>query len=70
MPKSRKKFKQLIDALKKIKNKENAVYYNDRALFIETKRIILYKHQMYANIIFDPDKEAKDLKKILGYIKK
>jgi len=66
MPKGRKKFTQLIDEIDNIEARSNAVQYGKRVVFIKTKKITLYNYKMFAHVIFDPFKKAKDLNKILN----
>ena len=40
--------------------------YCKRVVFIKTKKINLYGHDMFAHIIYDPYKKAKDTNKILN----
>jgi transposase len=64
MPKTRNIFKELV--LKaKIENHTNAVQYGKRIVFIKSQEITLYESQVFAHIILDPDKKAKDINKLM-----
>lgn len=65
MPKSRKQFKQLIDGADNLETRANAVQYGKRAVFIMSREIDLYGHKMFAHIILDPYKKAKDTNKLI-----
>lgn len=62
MPKSRAVFHQLVGDAKGIESSLNAVQYGKRVVFIEAKEIELYGHKMFAYVILDPEKKAKDTK--------
>lgn len=65
MPRSRKQFKQLVDEVGNLENRSNAIQYGKRVVFIKSQEIELYGHKMFAHIILDPDKKAKDTNKLL-----
>jgi len=65
MPKSRKQFKQLVDEAGNMEARANVVQYGKRAVFIKNKEIDLYGHKMFAHIILDPYKKAKDTNKLI-----
>ena len=65
MPRSRKQFKQLIGEVRNIESRFNAVQYGKRAVFIQSKEIDLYGHKMFAHIILDPYKKAKDIDQLI-----
>ena len=65
IPKSRKIFKELVLRSQDIEKQINAVKYGNRIVFVTTHEINLYDQQLYAYVIIDPDKKAKDIKKIL-----
>lgn len=63
MPKSHKPFKELFDKHKtNLEDITNAVRYGNRIVFIKSISVSLYGHQMFAHIILDLDKKAKDAK--------
>lgn len=66
MPKSRTVFKELINSIESIEKVDNTIQYGKRVVFIETRKIRLYDHDMYAHIIFDLDKKSKDTNKLLS----
>ena len=65
MPRSRKQFKKLIDEAGKLESRINAVQYGKRIVFIKSKEINLYNHKLFAHIILDPFKKAKDTNQLL-----
>ena len=65
MPRSCKQFKQLVDEVANLESRINAIQYGKRVVFIKSKEIELYGHKMFAHIILDPDKKAKDINKLL-----
>ena len=65
MPRSRKQFKQLVDEMGNIETLANATQYGKRAVFIKSKEITLYGHKMFAHVILDPYKKAKDTNKLI-----
>ena len=66
MPKSRIVFKELIHSIANIESPSNAVLYGKRIVFIQSQKIKLYEHDVFAHIILDLDKKAKDTNKILS----
>lgn len=65
MPKSRKQFKKLVDGVGKMETRVNAVQYGKRIVFIKSQEINLYNHKMFAHVILDPFKKAKDTNQLL-----
>lgn len=65
MPRSRKQFKQLVNGVVNLESRINAIQYGKRVVFIKSQEIELYGHKMFAHIILDPDKKAKDINKVL-----
>ena len=65
MPKSRKQFKQLVDEINNMESRANAVQYGKRIVFINSREIELYKNKMFAHVILDPHKRAKDTEQLL-----
>jgi len=66
MPKSRSAFRTLIMDNQQLESPSNAVQYGKRIVFIRSEEIVLYEHRMYAHIILDPDKKAKDINILLS----
>ncbi len=66
MPRSRKQFKSLIDGISIMDVRANAVQYGKRAVFIKSQEIKLYDQTMFAHIILDPYKKAKDTEQLLS----
>ncbi len=66
MPKSRKVFCELVKKHKRnLEDIKNSVQYGDRVVFMKSVKISLYGYKMFAHIILDPDKKAKDLKHLM-----
>lgn len=65
MPKSRKIFKELVQQTGKLETREHAVAYGKRAVFIKSQKIELYGHPLWAHVILDPHKKAKDTQQLL-----
>lgn len=66
MPKSRKVFAELIAKHKRnLEEMSNATQYGDRVVFMKSVKIKLYGYKMFAHIILDPDKKAKDMKYLM-----
>ncbi len=65
MPKSRKQFKQLVDEVGNIETLADATQYGKRAVFIKSREINLYGHKLFAHVILDPYKKAKDTTKLV-----
>lgn len=66
MPKSRKAFVELVTKHKHdLEDMKNAIQYGDRAVFMKSVSIELYGYKMFAHIILDPDKKAKDMKYLM-----
>lgn len=66
MPKSRLTFKELVDQAQNITNTSYAVKYGKRVVFIKSQQIDLFGHKVYAHIILDLDKKAKDINKMVS----
>jgi hypothetical protein len=66
MPRCRKQFKTLIDGIGVMDVRANAVQYGKRAVFIKSQEIKLYNQKMFAHVILDPYKKAKDIEKLLS----
>jgi len=65
MPKSRKQFMKLVDEAGKIENRANAVQYGERVVFTKSKEINLCNNKLFAHIILDPFKKAKDVNQLI-----
>ena len=65
LPKSRTLFKTLTDNLNDLESRRYATSYGERILFIREIPIRLCDTDMYAYVILDPDKKAKDTKLLL-----
>jgi transposase len=65
LPKSHKVFAEFVKQSGKIESTINAVQYGERIVFVKSKKVILYGHEMYAHIILDPSKKGKDMNMIL-----
>ena len=66
MPKSRKVFVELVAKHKRnLEEMSNATQYGDRVVFMKSVKIKLYGYKMFAHIILDPDKKAKDMKYLM-----
>lgn len=66
MPKSRKVFAELVAKHKRnLEEMSNATQYGDRVVFMKSVKIKLYGYKMFAHIILDPDKKAKDMKYLM-----
>ena len=66
MPKSRKVFAELVNKHKRnLEDMSNAIQYGDRVVFMKSVKIKLYGYKMFAHIILDPDKKAKDMKYLM-----
>lgn len=65
LPRFRTLFKTLTDQIDDIETRQYANLYGERALFIKEKAITLCDAPMYAYIILDPDKKAKDTRLLL-----
>jgi transposase len=65
MPRSLKQFKKLVDDCGNMEVCVNAVQYGQRAVFIKSKEIKMYNHKLFAHIILDPFKKAKDTNHLL-----
>ena len=63
LPKNRTLFKELIENCKDIEKRENIVVYGKRALFVKQEPIKINKKEIYAYIIEDPKKKAKEITK-------
>jgi transposase len=65
LPKSHKIFHDIVKKESNIASSANAVKYGDRAVFIKSKKLEIYGHEIYAHVILDPSKKAKDINMIL-----
>ena len=65
LPKSRTLFKTLTDQIGDIETRKYACMYGERALFIKEETISVCDTLMYAYIVLDPDKKAKDTRLLL-----
>lgn len=65
LPRSRTLFKTLTAELQDIETRQYATLYGERAVFIKEKTITLCDTPMYAYVILDPDKKAKDTRILL-----
>lgn len=65
LPRSRTLFKTLTAELRDIETRQHAMLYGERAVFIQEEAITLCNTSMYAYIILDPDKKAKDTRILL-----
>lgn len=61
LPKSHNVFFDLVDELKVSESMAKLVKYGDRIVFIESKEVIIYGNKMFAHVILDPSKKAKDM---------
>lgn len=60
LPRRHNIFYELIDRANFVESRANATKYGDRVLFIESQKVTIYKQKMFAHIILDPSKKAKD----------
>ena len=67
LPKSHKVFFDLIDELKVTESMEKLVKYGDRIVFIESKEVTVYGNKMFAHVILDPNKKAKDMNMVIKH---
>src|SRR5690606_27170510 len=65
LPKTHRVFRELTQEAGDMEISENAVLYADRVVFIKSKYINLYGHQVYAHIILDPAKKSRDIHSLL-----
>ncbi|KKB96067.1 Transposase DDE domain protein [Candidatus Arcanobacter lacustris] len=65
LPRSHNIFYKLIDDTKLEESHENASKYGDRVVFIKSKEMKIYGQKMFAHVILDPSKKAKDMNIIL-----
>ena len=65
LPKSHNLFFSLVDAANLTESLENGVQYGDRSVFIASQEADVYGNKMYAHVILDPSKKAKDIHNIL-----
>jgi transposase len=65
LPRSHNVFYELIDNANFVESLSNAVQYGDRVLFIKSQEVTIYGEKMFAHIILDPNKKAKDITTIL-----
>lgn len=65
LPKTHNIFYEIIDNANFKESRGNAVQYGERIVFIESKKTKIYEEEIYAHIIFDPSKKAKEMTMIL-----
>jgi transposase len=66
LPRSHKIFYELIKQTKyMMESSKNAITYADRVVFVKSKQVNLYGHNMYAHVFLDPSKKAKDTNLLL-----
>jgi transposase len=65
LPKSHTIFFELVDGSALTQSLAHAVKYRDRTVFIVSKKLNIYGNEMYAHIILDTSKKAKDMNNIL-----
>jgi len=65
LPKSHKAFGEFVQEAVGIEAAANAVKYGDRVVFVQSKKTILYDHEIYVHVILDPSKKGKDTNIIL-----
>lgn len=65
LPKSHKIFHELVKQAGHMEARKHAVTYGDRVVFIKSRKLEIYGHEIYAHIILDPSKKSKDLNIIL-----
>ncbi len=65
LPKSHSIFFDLVDELKVTESTAKLVKYGDRIVFIESKEVIIYDNKMFAHVILDPSKKAKDMHTVM-----
>ena len=66
LPRSHKVFYELVKQTKyMMESSKNAVTYGDRVVFIKSKKVNLYDHDMYAHVFLDPSKKGKDTNLLL-----
>ena len=66
MPKSRKVFQNLVQQAGVMETHAQAVLYGKRLVFIKSQEITLYGQKLFAHVILDPHKKAKDLNLLLA----
>ncbi len=66
LPSSRIIYRELIEKeAKELEKVENATVYGKRALFIKTSQIELYGNKAYAYIVLDPERKARETKRLI-----
>lgn len=63
LPKNRVIFKELIDNIKDLEKGDNIVIYGKRALFVKQEEITINAKKIYAYVIEDPKKKAREITK-------
>ncbi len=63
LPKNRILFEEIIENCKDLEKRSNVVIYGKRALFVKQETIELNKKKIYAYIIEDPKKKAREITK-------
>ncbi len=64
LPKNRIKFKEIIKNCNDLEKKTNVVIYGNRALFVKEYPIKFNNKTIYANVIEDPKKKAREIEKM------
>ena len=65
LPRSHNIFYNLVDDLDCKISSDTAVKYGDRIVFIKSKKVDVYGNKIYAHVILDENKQAKDIQHIL-----
>lgn len=65
LPKSHKIFHDFVNETKDVESAANAVQYGDRVVFVQSKKAMVYDHEIYVYVILDPSKKSKDTNIIL-----
>ena len=65
LPRSHNIFYDLVDEIDCKISSEEAVQYGDRVVFIKSKQMEIYGNKIYAHVILDENKQAKDINYIL-----
>lgn len=65
LPRSHNLFHELVDASDCKEKGDKAVRYGERVLFIDSREVEVYGNSLWAHVILDLDKRAKDMRSIL-----
>ena len=65
LPKSHNVFYEIAGQCNNLESAGNAVWYGDRVVFIQSKSVKIYGHDVFAHVILDPSKKSKDTQNIL-----